>query len=404
MSQSKFVAAIELGTSRVKALVGELVDGRSLNILGKGEHETSGVKKGVILNPTGACESVVRALEEAEYTAGAKVDSIYLAQSGGHVKGDIFRGTAVVGSADGRVSMADVERACSEVQRQELPPGRTNIHYIRNHFLLDQREVRDPAGQAGRLLESRFLVVHGDQEIIKENLRLINGIGLKVSEVVLSSIASAYVLLQDSEKDVGSIVIDIGAGTTDFAVYRGGCIVRVGSIPIGGDHITNDLSLGLRLSRKNSEKLKTHFAKAVIDQEDKNERVWLRGDLTIGDRDVLRHALYRIVNARVEEIFQIVYHHCQDLIDEDMMQAGIFLTGGTARLPRITEVCSKVFELPTRIGKPQGWVKGDLCETEWSTPVGVLYFALSHENDQPHRPASRGIFNKVRSILKKSSV
>lgn len=399
MSHSKIVAAIELGTSQIKVLIGEIVDGQSLNIIGRGYSPSIGVKKGEIFSYQKVSKALDEAISEAELNAGIKAESVFLAQSGAHLKGRMSIGTAVVARSDGTVSVDDILRARSEAMRSQAPAGRIFIQHINNPFTLDGKEYIDPVGLQGRSLEGRVWSVLADEAIVKQELNLIYGMNFGVDDMIVSSVASAHILLQEGEKESGSVVIDIGAGTTDYAVYRAGRIVRTGVIPVGGDHITNDLSLGLRMSRKNSEQMKLKFGKALVDQNDKHEKAWLVGDLTIGDRTVLKHAIYRIINARVEEIFEIVRSEILDLINQEVLQSGIVLTGGTSRLPKIVECCKRVIDLPTRLGENPYWIKGQLHEPEWSTTIGLLSFALNHENDEPTQRPSRGIMRKIANIL-----
>ena len=228
-----------------------------------------------------------------------------------------------------------------------LSDDRIYIHHIQNPFSLDGSPVENPLSKEGRQLQIGYWSVHGDSEAVSDSLRVIRGIDLDVSDMIISSIASGTVLLEESEKENGALVIDIGGGTTDYMLYRKGYIVKTGVVPVGGDHITNDLSIGLRISRKNAEGFKLKDGRAYYQSEDREEKVWLIGDFTIGDRQYPLAAITKIIEARVFEIFDIIK---EQLVDADLFEpsdisSGVILTGGTSRLTGIEEAAHRRFGL-----------------------------------------------------------
>jgi len=400
MSQSKIIGTVEIGTSKTMVLIGELIVGRSCNIIGRGSTSSHGLKKGMIMDLKAASNSVHAAVLAAEKSAQVTLDSIYLSQTGRHLQGMWNTGTASVSRSDGIVGETDIKRAEEDAKCKELPPDRVYIHHMRNPYLLDGREVIDPLHMEGRRLEVGYWSVTGEERKIGDQLRVLNGFGIQVEDMIISSIASGNVVTDDGEKTAGVLVLDIGCGTTDYVVYKEGYIVQTGVIHVGGDHLTNDLSLGLRISRKNAEYLKTEYGKAMTDKRDKEERVWLFGDYTIGDRKFPRAAIYQILNARVEELFKIVRREVGKKCNPDFLAAGAVLTGGTSRLPMIEEVAGEQLGIEARLGESPDWVRDDLRGPENSTVLGLMHYALiGHQDSDSPQASSRGLFRKMARIL-----
>ncbi|MDP4693688.1 MAG: cell division protein FtsA, partial [Opitutales bacterium] len=285
MSYSRVVGAVEIGTSKVAVLLGEIVGESGLNIIGHSACSSKGIKKGVITDLNVASDCVHAAILAAEKNAQTRIDEVYLAQTGSHLIGNFNVGTTNVSSPDGIIRSIDIESAKADAKRRKLPQSRTYIHHIQNPFSVDDRQVENPLSKEGRRLQVGYWSVHGDSDIVSDSLRVIRGIDLDVSDMIISSIASGAVLLQESEKENGALVIDMGGGTTDYVLYRKGYIVKTGVVPVGGDHITNDLSIGLRVGRKSAEDFKVKNGRAYYSSEDREEKVWMIGDLTIGDRE-----------------------------------------------------------------------------------------------------------------------
>ena len=248
-------------------------------------------------------------------------------------------GAASVSASDGIIREIDIEQAKEDAKRRSLPQDRSYIHHIQNPFALDGQPVDNPLAREARQLQVGYWSVHGEREKISDSLRVIRGIDLEVSDMIISSIASGAVLLEDSEKENGALVIDIGGGTSDYVLYRKGYIVKTGVIPVGGDHITNDLSIGLRVGRKSAEEFKVKNGRAFYESADREEKVWLFGDLTIGDREYPHAAITKIIEARVSEIFTIIKEQLDEagLYVPADIACGVVLTRGTSRLSGIDE-------------------------------------------------------------------
>jgi len=396
MSQSKIVGAVEIGTSKTVVMVGEIVNGRSLNIIGMGQSSSDGVKKGEILDFRAASNATHAAIMGAEKSAGAQIDVIYLSQTGRHLEGFQNTGSVTVTSADGVVGAGDIGRAAREGKGKELPPGRVYIHHIKNQVELDGRAVAEPLNMQGERLEVGYWSVHGDESRVRDHVAVINGFGLTVEDMIVSSIASGSMVASEEEKQAGCLVLDIGCGTTDWVFYRNGFIARTGVVPVGGDHITNDIALGLRMNGLHAEKLKLQYGKTLLEKEDQVRKVWMMGDQMIGDRHLPKKALIQIIGARVEEIFSIVRRQLGSACTRSNLPAGAILTGGVARLDKLAITAEKTLGITARLGESPGWVREDLRGPEFSTALGLLHYALTGQHaEEFNLEPERGILRKL---------
>lgn len=400
ISKTRLIGAVEIGTSKVTVLVGELTRGRTLNIIGFGSCQSRGVIKGSVVDYKEASACTHAALRSAEEGAGAPVDAVYLAQTGAHLEG-FYNETAVnVNAADNCVSAVDIDTACRLAMAKELPEGRAVVHHIRRPFRLDGRLVPDPEHLVGRRLEAGYWTVHGSEAKIGDHIHVITGFNLRVDELILSSLASGTMVTAPEERQNGVLVLDIGCGTTDFVLYHDGVAYHTGVVPVGGDHFTNDLSLGLRLTRGQAETLKLRYGSATPRAKDKHEKVWLNGDFSIGDRQFPRQSIEQITSARARELLEVVRKKLGPAFVPEQTPVGVILTGGGAKLPGIDEAASKVFGVPGRLGGPPSWVSDELRDPGFSTALGLLYFGLSSQAERsPGTRRSGGIFQSLKRIL-----
>lgn len=385
---SKIIGAVDIGTSKIVVLIGEIIDGASLNIIGMAESTSMGMRKGEVVDLRAVSDYTHAAIIEAEKHAGAQIEGIYLSQSGGHLQG--FNNTAVVTVSDpgNRVAPSDIARAEDSAKSKALPPGRAYIHHIRSGYILDGRPVEQPLQMIGEKLEVNYWHVHGDEQKISDQLHVINGIGLSVDDMIISSIAVGSMVATDPEKHSGVLVVDMGCGTTDYALFRGGRILRTGVIPVGGDHLTNDLSIGLRLSHKNAERIKLRDGKAIMEKDDRHENVMMMGDLMIGDRIIPKAAICKILQARVDEIFTILKNKLGSALSQQNLPGGIILTGGTSKLPLIDQTARNLLGVDVRCGRNPEWIcTGNLRDPAYSTSLGLLYYALRAQSS-PQSPRS----------------
>jgi len=397
MSASKVVGAVEIGTTKVAVLLGEILEGEGLNIIGHCVASSKGVKKGEIQDLNAASDCVHAAILEAEKNSNSRIDEVYLAQTGSHLQGTFSVGTTNVSSPDNIVREIDIEQAKEDAKRRKLPVGRTYLHHIQNPFSLDGQPVDSPLMREGERLQVGYWSVHGDSNKVKNSLRVIHGIDLDVNDIIISSIASGAVLLEDAEKESGALVIDMGGGTTDYVLYRKGYIVKTGVIPIGGDHITNDLSLGLRVGRRSAEDFKVNNGRAYYESADQEEKVWLFGDLTIGDREYPLPAITKIIEARVSEVFQIIKEQLEDaeLYHPAEIASGVILTGGSSQLDGIDECARRVLKLEAHLAQGPRGVAEELRHPRYSTALGLLHYALTGQDEKQRSLKSGSLLRKL---------
>lgn len=391
-SRTTFIGAVEVGTSKTTVLVGEYT-GRELAIVGHGECSSRGVIKGNVVDYKAASDCTHSALEQAERDAGEKIDLVFLAQTGGHLEGFYNEAAVNVKAADNMIDRDDIRTVCDLARSKELPSGRMVVHHIRRPFRVDGRIVpTSPENLVGQRLEVGYWTVHGQEQRLADNIHVIRGFNLEVRELVLASLASGHMVTTPEERQHGVLAIDIGAGTTDFALYRDGVAHTTGVVPVGGTHLTNDLSIGLRLTEGQAEKLKLRFGRATVQAKDKNDKVWLDGNFAIGDRQFSRQAIEQITAARTWELFEVVKKKLGNAFSPETCAAGVVLTGGTAKLTGIAEAAAKVFGVPAHLGETPGWVAENLRDPGYNTALGLLYYGVSAHNEKTTAPRKSGGF------------
>lgn len=383
-----FIAAVEIGTSKVTVFVGEY-NGRELAIIGHGECTSRGVIKGSVVDYKAASECTHSALEQAERDAGERIDHVFLAQTGAHLEGFYNEASVNVKAADNMIDRDDIRMVSDLAKSKELPAGRAVVHHIRRPFRVDGRLVPSaPENLVGQKLEVGYWTVHGQEQRIADNIHVIRGFNLEVRDLVLSSLASGHMVTMPEERQHGVLAIDLGAGTTDFALYRDGVAHTTGVVPVGGAHFTNDLSIGLRLTENQAEKLKLRFGRANVQCRDKNDKVWLDGNFAIGDRQFSRLAIEQITAARARELLEVVKKKLGGAFTPETCAAGVVLTGGTAKLAGLAETAAQVFGVPARLGETPSWVAENLRDPGSNTALGLLYWGLSGQNER-QAPARR---------------
>ena len=386
------IGAVEIGTSKVTVLVGEYT-GRELSIIGCGECSSRGVIKGAVVDYKAASECTHSALEQAERDAGESIDCVFLAQTGGHLDGFYNEAAVNVKAADNMIEPDDIRTVCDLAKSKELPTGRMVVHHIRRPFRVDGRLVpTTPENLVGQKLEVGYWTVHGQEQRLADNIHVIRGFNLEVKELVLSSLASGHMVTSPEERHNGVLAIDIGAGTTDYVLYKDGVAYLTGVLPVGGTHLTNDLSIGLRLTEGQAEKLKLRFGRALVTARDKSEKVWLDGNFAIGDRQFPRFAIEQITAARTWEVFEVVKKRLGQNFSPETCISGVVLTGGTAKLPGMAECASKVFGTAARLGEAPSTVADNLREPGYHTALGLLHYGTTVQNDKLGQQRRKGSF------------
>ena len=398
---SKIIGAVEIGTSKAKALIGEVSPSGSVHVVGMATRLNEGMRKGEIVNFRKAADAVHSALADAEKMSGTTVDEVYLAQTGSYLKGRMLRGSASVSSSDNRVSASDLQRASEEAKRRQPDNGRTYVHHIRTPILLDGRIVQDPVGMIGSQIDLGYWSIDGDDQAIKQALHVISNYSLDVKDLILSSIASSTMMAGPDLRRAGTLVIDMGAGVTDFALYRQGFVAYTGVIPVGGDHLTGDLSMGLRILEPYAEKLKIEHGKATFDPMEEGDDVWIIGNKTIGDRAIPRKAITDVIHVRIVELFEIICKELEGLLDPDELKGGVLLTGGASLLPGVEQVASKVLGLSVRRASFPSGIASELAQPENATVLGLLHYGLEDHSlpGKKKDDADVGFLSKFRKMV-----
>lgn len=387
---SSIIVGLEIGTSKVCAVVGELNDEGALNIVGIGQARSRGVRKGEIVDARAVEEDVRHAIVEAEQMADVEIRSVYLGVTGGHIRGFNNRGVHPVVSADREISEEDVQDVVKNAKAINLPADNSVLHAIRQHFLVDGHVgVTDPVGMLGARLEVDVHVVHGHLNRLQNAIRVVKGMQVEVDEVVFNGLASSLAVLSPEQKELGALVIDIGGGTTDYVVYSGGVIKHTGVLAVGGDHVSNDLAFGLKVPLGRAEQLKIENGSALVDDAIKGRTMNITSELGLPLNTVNLEHLRRIMVLRLEEIFQLI---AQDLDQAGLLEylrSGVFLCGGAVRVPGLAQLAAQVLELPVSIGKTTSvnGLKSTLDQPEFATPIGLVKFGSFKLRKRDTRPS-----------------
>jgi cell division protein FtsA len=375
--RSNIVVGLEVGTSKVCAIVGEAGAGGALSIIGVGQAKSRGVRKAEIVDARLAAEDIRAAIVEAEEMADAEIRSVYLGVSGGHLRSFNNRGVHPVASVDREITQDDVHDVIKNAKAISLPTENHVVHVVRQHFQVDDQEgVHDPVGMCGARLQVDVHVVHGNFNRLQSAIKVVKSLQLEVEDIVFNGMASTLALLSQEQKELGALVIDLGAGTTEFTVCADGIIKHTGVIAVGGDHVTNDLAFGLKVSLGRAEQLKLEHGAAIVDDSIKGKTLTLANDHGVIEKVVNLEHLRRIMSVRLEETFELI---AQNLIQAGQMEylgAGVFLCGGGARIPEITALAQKVFRLPAHRGRNSSLsgLKSALDQPEFTTAIGLVKF------------------------------
>jgi len=374
---SNIIVGLEIGTSKVCAVVGEVNADGVLNIIGLGQSRSRGVRKGEIADLAQAEEDVRNAIVEAEQMADVEIRSVFLGVTGGHIRGFNNRGMHPVVSADREISEDDVQDVIKNAKAINLPTENSVIHAIRQHFFVDGQDgVTNPVGMLGSRLEVDVHVVHGMTNRLQNSIRLVKGLQLEVEDIVFNGLASSLALLTAEQKELGALVIDIGGGTTDFVVYADGVIKHTGAIAVGGDHVSNDLAYGLKVPLSRAEKLKLEHGSALMDTECKGQTVTITNELGLVMKVINVEHLRQIMSLRLEEIFQLIAQDLEQAGLADYLRAGVFLCGGCARIPNISKLAEQMLQMPVSAAQTQSisGLKSALDQPEFVTAIGLAKF------------------------------
>lgn len=388
---SSLIVGLEIGTSKICAAVGEINAAGSLNLIGLGQSRSRGVRKGEIADATVAEEDVRNAVVEAEQMADVEIRSVYLGVTGGHVRGFNNRGVHPVVSADREISEDDVQDVIKNAKAINLPAQNHVVHAIRQHFLVDGQDgIENPVGMFGARVEVDVHVVHGNFNRLQNPIRTVKSLQLEVEAIVFNGLASALALLTTEQKELGALVIDIGGGTTDYAVYAEGVIKHTGVLAIGGDHVSNDLAYGLKVPLGRAEQLKIENGAALFDDGIKGQSITLSSELGLALKTVNLEHLRRIMSLRLEEIFQLIGQDLEQAGLLDYLRSGVFICGGGARIPQIEKLAERVFQLPVSLGKANSisGLKSALDQPEFAAAIGLVKYGSFIQNQKKSGRAS----------------
>jgi len=401
---NNMIVGLDIGTSKVVAIVGEIAPDGTLNIVGIGRHRSRGLKKGTVVNIESTVQSIQRAVEEAELMAGCRIHSVYAGIAGSHIRSMNSHG--IVAIRDKEVYPADIERVVDAAQAVAIPADQKILHILPQEYIIDSQEgVKEPLGMSGVRLEAKVHLVTCATNAYQNIEKCIRRCGLETDEIILEQLASSYSVLTDDEKELGVCMVDIGGGTTDIAIFTEGAIRHTGVIPIAGDQVTNDIAMALRTPTENAEELKIKYACALSQLASPDEMIKVPG---VGDRqprELSRQALADVVEPRYDELFHLIQAEIRHSGYADLLAAGMVLTGGTSKMEGVVELAEEIFHMPVRIGMPTE-VTGltDIVRNPtYATGVGLLLYGMkqSQEREGLHpsgEPAIR-ILDKVKRFF-----
>jgi cell division protein FtsA len=395
---------LDVGTSKVTAVVSEISDGAPPEIVGLGVAESHGIRRGVVVNLEAAVESVKMAIDEAELMAGFEIDTVHLGLSGPHIKGFNSRGVIAVAGKNREIAREDVRRAIDAAKAVSLPTGREILHVLPQDFVVDDQDgIGAPVGMIGVRLEVNVHIITGSQSSTQNIIACVNRAGANVVDTVVEQLAAAESVLTQDEKDLGVALVDIGGGTSDIAIYERGSLWHTAVIGLGGDHFTNDIAVGLRTPVPDAEKLKRRCGCALSSMVGADETMEVASVGGRKPRVMSRRILSEVLQPRAEEIFHMVWDEIRRAGYEKSLNSGIVLTGGGAILEGMPEIAEQIFDLPIRRGCPGG--VGGLADhvnsPAFATAVGLTLYARRHLLDAPGRtPIGAGALVRVAGRLR----
>lgn len=405
VQQKNMVVGLDIGTSKIVAIVGEVDSDGNIEVVGLGSHPSRGLKKGVVVNIESTVQSIKRAVEEAELMAGCTIHSVYAGIAGSHIHSMNSHG--IVAVRDREVTATDIERVIDAAQAVAIPQDQRILHVLPQEYVVDNQEgIKEPIGMSGVRLEAKVHLVTGAVNAAQNIERCVQRCGLETDAIILEQLASSYAVLTDDERELGVCLVDIGGGTTDIAIFTEGAIRYTAVIPIAGDQVTNDIAMALRTPTQHAEKIKIKYACALTQLARADETIKVP---SVGDRpprDLSRQALAEVVEPRYDELFTLIQAELRRSGFEDMVAAGIVLTGGTAKMEGVVELAEEIFHMPVRLAKPYG-VSGmtDVINNPiYSTAVGLLlYAARQHKNtlkNSPVEESENGVFSRIKDWIK----
>jgi len=394
--EKNLIVGLDIGTSKVVAIVGEITPDNEVEIIGLGSHPSRGLKKGVVVNIESTVQSIQRAVEEAELMSGCQIHSVYAGIAGSHVRS--LNSHGIVAIRDKEVTTVDVERVIDAARAVAIPADQKILHILPQEFIIDEQEsIREPVGMSGVRLEAKVHMVTGAVSAAQNIIKCVRRCGLDVDDIILEQLASSHSVLMDDEKELGVCLVDIGGGTTDIAVFTEGAIRHTAVIPIAGDQVTNDIAVALRTPTQYAEEIKIKYACALTQLANADETIEVPSVGERPDRRLARQTLAEVVEPRYEELFTLIQAELRRSGFEDLCAAGIVLTGGSSKMEGAVELAEEIFHMPVRLGVPQ-YVSGlvDVVRNPiHSTGVGLLLFGY---NNRAVRESEARMGNGFKSV------
>ncbi len=369
------VVGLDIGTSKVLAIVGEVTATGEVEVIGVGHHPSRGMKKGVVVNIESTVQSIQRAIEEAELMAGCQIKSVYAGIAGSHIRSINSHGTVAI--KDKEVGTNDVDRVIESARALAIPADQKVLHVLPQEFIIDGQEgIREPIGMSGVRLEAKVHIVTGAVSAAQNIVKCVRRCGLEVDDIILEQLASSLSVLTEDEKELGVCMVDIGGGTTDISVFTEGAIRHTSVIPIAGDQVTNDIAVALRTPTQHAEEIKKKYGCALTQLATSEESIEVP---SVGDRPprkLARQTLAEVIEPRIEELYGLVLAELRRSGFEDVIGSGIVLTGGSAKMEGMIDLAEEVFHMPVRLGIPQGvgGLSGVVHNPIYATGVGLVLF------------------------------
>ncbi len=388
------MVGIDIGTSKVVAIVGEVTNANNLNIVGIGSHPSQGLKRGVVINIDSTVQSIQKAVEDAEVMAGCQIYSAYTGIAGSHIRS--LNSHGIVAIRDREVSQSDIDRVIDAAKAVAIPADQKILHILPQEFIIDNQDsIKEPIGMSGVRLEAKVHIVTGAVSAAENVVKCLKRCGLAASDIVLEQFASSQSILTDDEKELGVCMIDIGGGTTDVAIFTDGAIRHTVAIPIAGDQVTNDIAIALRTPARNAEDIKIKHGCALQDLADTNQMVDIPTMADRPARHLSKRTLAEVIEARYEELFTLVMTEIRRSGFEDLIAAGIVLTGGASKVEGAVELGERIFKMPVRLGAPQNitGLPEVINNPAYATGIGLLLYAMQQRDTQGEASAQSGLKN-----------
>ena len=402
MAQNKeLIVGLDIGTTKICAIVAEIDAEGAVDIVGIGTHPSNGMRKGVVINIDATVNSIKAAVREAELMAGCEINHVYAGIAGGHIKGCNSHGIVAVKNQE--VSSEDIARVIDAASAIPIPLDREVIHILPQEFIIDDQDgIREPLGMSGVRLESRVHIVTGAVTSAQNIVKCAQRCGLTVADIVLEQLASSEAVLSQDEKDLGVALIDIGGGTTDIAIWSEGSIIHTSVLPVGGDHITSDIAVGLRTPMDDAEEIKQKYGCASANLVDDEENIEVPSVGGRKPRTLSKRILTEIIEPRVEEMFTLVQQEVQRTGYEDLLASGVVITGGATMLEGMAELAEDILGLPVRLGAPTkvGGLVDVVRSPQFATGVGLVLYGRDNEEKNFFKVSKVNAYSKFKQGLK----